>query len=139
MNLSGQKREDTSGKARPAEEGEAKPSPCGLSLPGQGQACLSSLPHPYINPHAGDLLVHHVRLDVAGHGSGEGLPLLLILGDGDEQGWGQEDELELLLGPIQEHGPGAERAKEKPEASGASSRKLVTKAPFCQLHRYLTK
>lgn len=118
------------------------------SPPGQGQACLSSLlhvgdrdarpapPHPYIDPHVGDLLVHHVRLDMSGHGSGEGLPLLLVLGGGDEQGWGQEDELELLLGPIQEHGPGAERAKEKPGASGASRWKLVT---FCQLCRYLTK
>lgn len=65
-------------------------------------------PHPssYIDPHVGDLLIHHVWLDIPGHSPGEGRPLLLVVGGRDEQCWGQEDQLEALLGPVQEHGPG---------------------------------
>lgn len=100
--------------------------------PWSGEACLSSLlhtgdraahpapPHPYVDPHAGDLLVHHVRLDIPGHSSGEGHPLLFVLSGRNEQGRGQKDKLKPLLGPVQEHGPGTERAEEKPGASGTS-------------------
>lgn len=75
-------------------------------------------PRPYVDPHVGDLFVDHVRLDVPGHGSGKGHLLLLAVGGGDEQGRGQEDELQPLLGPVQEHGPGTEREMEKPGPQG---------------------
>ena len=49
-------------------------------------------PHPssYIDPHVGDLLIHHVRLDIPGHSPGEGRPLLFVVGGRDEQCWGQD-------------------------------------------------
>lgn len=112
---------------RPPEEGEAladgwadgevHPASRGLSRPTLARRprwdAATPAPRPYIDPHVGDLLVHHVRLDIPGHRSGKGHPLLLALSDGDEQGRREEDELEPLLGPVQEHGPGTERQDER--------------------------
>lgn len=145
MNLSGKKREEASEGGALAggwTHVEDKPSPLGtptfpgpalLGIWGPRWGAHPAAPHPYVDPHIGDLLIHDVRLDVPRHCSGEGHPLLLILGGGDEQGWREQDELEPLLGPIQEHSPGAERARgersRRPQSPAGGSRVTDTSLP----------
>lgn len=70
----------------------------------------------YINPDIGDFFVNDEGLYVLGDGSGSRQPLGLTLKVRDEEGRGQEDKLEPLLGTVQKHGPGTRRTRE--EAAG---------------------
>lgn len=60
---------------------------------------------PYVDPHVGDLLIDHEGLCGARHGLGPGPPLSVTACDRDEQGRWEENQLQPLLGPVQEHGP----------------------------------
>lgn len=88
-----------------------------------GDLDVGTVGHPdtptYINPDIGDFFVNDEGLHILGDGSGSRLPLGLTLKGRDEEGRGQEDKLEPLLGTVQEHGPGTRRTRE--EAAGGLS------------------
>lgn len=59
----------------------------------------------HIDPHVSGLFVDYVRLRVAGHGLQALLSLCRVVCDGDEEGRGQQDQLEFSLTAVQKHCP----------------------------------
>lgn len=59
----------------------------------------------YINPDVGGLFIDYVWLCVTGHSLQTLLPLSWVVCDGDEEGWRQQDQLELPLTAVQKHCP----------------------------------
>lgn len=59
----------------------------------------------HIDPDVSGLFVDYVRLRVAGHGLQTLLPQCWVVCDGDEEGRGQQDQLEFSLTAVQKHCP----------------------------------
>lgn len=63
----------------------------------------------YVNPDVGSLLVDDVRLRAAGHRLQALLPASRVVGGGDEEGRGQQHQLQLPLTAVQKRRPAAKK------------------------------
>lgn len=64
----------------------------------------------YVNPDVGGLLVDDIRLRAAGHRLQALLPASRVVGGGDEEGRGQQHQLQLPLTAVQKGRPAAKRS-----------------------------
>lgn len=74
----------------------------------------------HIDPDVSGLFVDYVRLRVAGHGLQTLLPLCWVVCDGDEEGRGQQDQLEFSLTAVQKHCPATRGSRETKAVTAAS-------------------
>lgn len=72
----------------------------------------------YVNPDVGGLLVDDVRLRAAGHRLQALLPASRVVGGGDEEGRGQQHQLQLPLTAVQKGRPAAKRSSAHTSTSG---------------------